>query len=88
MVVDSHDVQWLSIKHAASLSSFSAPFILALLNSGLFPGRVVYSSAGRRLINADDFVLWMENVGNKALKESAFIRTVADVRQGRREEED
>lgn len=79
--------EWLSINEASRLSDFSVPFIMALLNSSLFPGRVLRTNGGRRLVNKDDFTVWIEVAGSQIKTESAMIKTVADVRQGVRAED-
>jgi len=69
--------EWLTTEEAAKISGFSRPFVVALLDSGIYKGAVNRTEKGHRRVLASDFREWMAKLGVIDLP-----RTVADVRTG------
>lgn len=79
--------EWLTTEAAARLSGFSRPYIIALLNSGKFGGRVSKTEKGHRRIAAIDFRKWMDESSHHTRAAAHTVMTVEDVRSGPRDEE-
>ena len=82
-IVPAKTQEFLTTEDAARLSGFSRPFIIALLDGPLYPGRVTRTPKGHRRVLRSEFMTWV----NKASLPKDLPKTLQEVRSGPRDEE-
>jgi hypothetical protein len=76
---DSPESEWVSTEQAAKLSGFSRPFIVAAIDSGVYPGEVSRSPKGHRRVLAGEFKQWMQR---RKANPTNNASTVEELRSG------
>lgn len=73
-------VDWVSTQEAAKLCGFSRPFVVALLDSGTYPGKVHRTAGGHRKVLASEFVALVAQASTRAPKTLAPARRAVDLK--------
>lgn len=73
--------EWITTQEAANRSGFSRPFVVALLDSGAYKGRVNRTDGGHRKVLAGEFEMLMAKASAEAPKTLAQARKAVDLTQ-------